>query len=62
MTTWHPEEPLKDATWFAANAAVPDEAYLEASGALVAIVVGSKEWEAEISDCLQAGTPVENET
>ncbi len=61
MTTWHEEEPLKEATWFAANTAFPHEAYRDADGALVAISVGSKEWEAEIYDYLQAGTPIEDE-
>src|SRR5882762_11928555 len=41
MTTWHDREPLKEAVWFAANAAFPDEAYLKADAALVAISIGS---------------------
>ena len=61
MTTWHEREPLKEAVWFAANAAFPDEAYGEAGGALVPLSVGSKEWDAEIRDYLQAGTPIEDE-
>lgn len=61
MTTWHDQEPLTEVTWFAANAAFPHEAYAEAEGALVAIAVGSKEWEAEIQDYLQAGTPIDDE-
>ena len=61
MTTWHEREPLKEAVWFAANAAFPDEAYGEAGAALVALSVGSKEWDAEIRDYLQAGTPIEDE-
>jgi len=61
MTTWHDREPLKEAVWFAANAAFPHEAYPEAAEALVAIAVGSKEWDAEISDYLKAGTPMEDE-
>jgi len=58
MTTWHDQESLKDVVWFAANAAFSDEAYPEADDALVAIAVGSFEWEAEIHDYLRAGTPV----
>jgi len=61
MTTWHDGEPLTEATWFAAVSAFPDEPYADADGALVAIAVGSKEWEAEIHDYLQAGTPIEDE-
>ena len=43
MTTWHEHEPLEEAVWFAANAAFADEAYAEASNALVAISIGSSE-------------------
>jgi hypothetical protein len=48
ITTWHDQEPLKEAVWFAANA-------------VVAISVGSKEWDAEIRDYLHAGTPIADE-
>jgi len=61
MTTWHEQEVLKEAVWFAANAAFPDEGYAAASAALVALSVGSKEWDAEIREYLQAGTPLEDE-
>ena len=61
MTTWHVREPLKEAVWLAANAAFPDEAYSEAGGTLVAMSVGSKEWSDEISEYLQAGTPIQDE-
>jgi hypothetical protein len=61
MTSWHDREPLKEATWFAAVTAFPDEAYPDADGALVAISVGSKEWEAEIHEYLKAGTPIDDE-
>lgn len=61
MTTWHDQEPLKEAVWFAANAAFPHEGYPEAGDALIAISVGSNEWDAEIREYLQTGTPIEDE-
>ena len=61
MTTWHAREPLREAVWFAANTAFPHEAYAEAGAALVAMSVGSKEWDAEIRAYLEAGTPIEEE-
>jgi len=61
MTTLEVREPLKEAVWLAANAAFPDEAYSEAGGTLVAMSVGSKEWSDEISEYLQAGTPIQDE-
>ena len=61
MTTWHVTEPLKEAVWFAANAAFPDEAYSEAGRTLVAVSVASKEWSDEIRGYLEAGTPIPDE-
>ena len=61
MTTWHDEESLKEATWFAANSAFPDAKYAAADDALLALSIGSREWEAEIRGYLQAGTPIEDE-
>jgi hypothetical protein len=61
MSTWHEDEPLQEAVWFAANAAFAHQAYAEASNALVAVSVGSVEWESQIREYLQAGTPLPDE-
>jgi hypothetical protein len=61
MTTWHDDESLEDAVWFAANAAFPDHAYVEAAGVLVALSIGSKGWDSQIRDYLEAGTPIQDE-
>ena len=61
MTTWHENEPLEEAAWFAANAAFAHHAYAEASNVLVALSVGSVEWESQIRQYLQAGTPLLDE-
>lgn len=61
MTTWHDDEPLREATWYAANAAYPDEAYQGAETNIVAVSVGSHEWVTEITDYLAAGTPLSDE-
>ncbi len=57
MTTWHADESLTEAVWFAANAAFPDEVYAAAASALVLIFVGSEEWAAQARQFLLAGTP-----
>jgi len=61
MTTWHDREPLEEAIWFAANAAFPHDSYTQAADALIALSVGSPEWDAEIHAYLQAGTPIKDE-
>jgi hypothetical protein len=61
MTSWHANESLKEAVWFAANAAFPDEAYAAAASALVLILVGPAEWAAEARQLLLAGTPIADE-
>jgi hypothetical protein len=61
MTTWHDDEPLEEAVWFAANAAFPNEAFADAGEALVAIAIGSGEWESQIRQYLQDGTPMRDE-
>ena len=40
MTTWHEEEELDSALWYAIVVACPQDAFLETCGSLLAIVVG----------------------
>lgn len=44
MTTWHADDDLDQALWFAMFSACPDDEFIETCGSLVAIVVGNDEW------------------
>jgi hypothetical protein len=48
MTTWHDDEPLTEAIWFALNSSCPDEGYLEGSDSVLGVAIGSAAWFAEI--------------
>jgi hypothetical protein len=49
MTTWHEDEALDEALWFAVNSAFPTGAYSETCKTLVAVAVGSEDWGNEIA-------------
>ena len=49
MTTWHDDETLEEALWFAVNSAFPAGAYTETCKTLVAVAVGSEGWGSEIA-------------
>lgn len=48
MTTWHADDTLDEALWFALFASFPDEAYVESCDALLAIVVRDPGWAAHV--------------
>lgn len=48
MTTWHNDESLEEATWFAVNVAFPDDRFFDECKAVVAVCIGNTEWEATI--------------
>lgn len=50
MSTWHHDEPLSDAIWFALNNAFPDEAYAEHCKAAVGLSIGNGAWASEIEE------------
>lgn len=52
MTTWHDDESLEEALWFALNSAIPASAYSESCGAVVAVSIGNEQWETRISTYL----------
>jgi hypothetical protein len=58
MTTWHADEPLEDAVWFAVNTAWPADAYESSTRAVVALSVDSREWSERIAKYLDAGAPL----
>lgn len=52
MTTWHEDEALDEALWFAVNSAYPAGAYEGTCETLVAIAVESKDWGSQITKML----------
>ena len=52
MTTWHNDESLEEATWFALNVAFPDDQFFDKTEAVVAVAIGSADWSREIEAAL----------
>ena len=48
LTTWHARETLDEALWFSVFTACPADAYANACGAVVAIVVGNDAWSSAV--------------
>jgi hypothetical protein len=61
MTTWHDDESLEEAVWFAVHNAWPTPAYERDTRAVVAVAVGAPQWASRINDYLQAGAPFPDE-
>ena len=47
-TSWHADDSLDQALWFALVAAWPDERYLQTTDALLAVVVAEPKWAAQV--------------
>lgn len=52
MTTWHTEESLEEATWFALNVAFPDDRFFDSCKAVVSICIGNPEWKTALGKAL----------
>jgi hypothetical protein len=52
MTTWHAEESLEEATWFALNVAFPDDRFFDSCNAVVSICIGNPDWKAALEKAL----------
>ena len=50
MTTWHTDEPLSEAIWFALFTARPDDAFAEGCRSVVGVSVGSRAWATELRE------------
>jgi hypothetical protein len=50
MTTWHTDEPLSEAIWFALFTAWPDDAFAEGCRSVVGVSVGSRAWATEMRE------------
>jgi hypothetical protein len=58
MTTWHDDESLENALWYALNSTVPSSAYEAATTSVIAICVGDEGWSDRVSTYLKAGAPM----
>ncbi|MBC8112775.1 MAG: hypothetical protein H7062_00190 [Candidatus Saccharimonas sp.] len=54
FSSWHSQEPLSEAMWFALFAARPDDAYSDGCRVVVGVSLGSSEWSAEIRTAFTA--------
>ena len=61
MTTFHADESLEEALWFVTHAAIPDDAYPEASASVAVVVVGNTSWYDEACQYLGNGAPPPDE-
>ena len=52
MTTWHTEESLEEATWFALNVAFPDDRFFDSCKAVVSICIGNPDWKVALEKAL----------
>ena len=47
-TTWHADDTLDEALWFALFASIPHDAYVETTDSVLAVVVGEPQWAAHV--------------
>jgi hypothetical protein len=47
-TTWHADDTLDEALWFALFVSVPDDAYIETCDSVLALVVADPQWAAYV--------------
>ena len=52
MSTWHKDEPLSEAIWFALFNAYPDDAFFSDCQSAIGISIGSSEWAGEIREAM----------
>ena len=48
MTTWHTNDSLDEALWFAINVAYPDDEFAESCGSTLVVSVANEEWNAHL--------------
>jgi hypothetical protein len=53
MTTWHTEESLEEATWFALNVAFPDDRFFDRCKTVVLICIGNPKWRSDLEGALK---------
>ncbi len=58
MTTWHTDEPLLEAAWFAVHPAYPSGIYETGTEAVVVATVQRDDWHRELTQYLDDGAPI----
>lgn len=52
MTTWHDDEPLREAVWFFKNMAIPEDSKVQADCERYAVAVGNPNWAESMKELL----------
>lgn len=52
MTTWHNDESLREVLWYFLNSTVPDDLLIDTMRSMIAITIGSSDWENECREAL----------
>lgn len=52
MTTWHTNDTLDEALWFALNVTIPDDAVIESCGSVVVASIANEEWNVHLQNRL----------
>jgi hypothetical protein len=58
MTTWHDDESLENALWFALNSTVPSSAFEASTKSVIVVSIGDQGWSDRVSTYLKAGAPM----
>ena len=58
MTTWHPDESLEEALWYAVHAAWPSSEFEASTSAVLVATVNEPEWALQVQEYLEAGAPL----
>ena len=61
LTTWHEDEPLEEAAWFALNCAIPAPAYAPTTGTVILIAIGNTTWATRLDTYVGSGAPMLDE-
>jgi len=61
FTTWHEEEPLEEAAWFALNSAIPAPAYAPTTGTVILVAIGNDIWATRLDTYVSSGASMLDE-
>jgi hypothetical protein len=61
FTTWHEDEPLEEAAWFALNSTWPAREYEPTTGSVILASVGRSEWASRLNQYIASGAPMLDE-
>jgi hypothetical protein len=61
VTTWHDDEPLEEALWFAVHSTLPSPFYEPSTRAVLAVAIDNRAWATQIDAYLASGAPLVDE-